>query len=104
GRPAGAARPGRILESPPLASGQHQQDQGDSALVQPELHPQDEGRQEHGDPGQPIPGEAPAASREAGSEPPVLLTAADVPALDAFQLTAAEPLPEPEPAPEALAP
>ncbi|MGE0591953.1 MAG: signal peptidase I [Vicinamibacterales bacterium] len=34
-------------------------------MVQPELHPEDEGRQEHGDPGQPGPDQAPAGIPEA---------------------------------------
>src|SRR6185503_20755563 len=58
GRPAGAARPGNVLAGPPLAPGQHQQDQGDRPLVQQELYPPDEGREEHGDPGQPVPDQA----------------------------------------------
>jgi signal peptidase I len=34
-------------------------------LVQPELHAQDEGRESHGDPGQPVPDQAPAGLPEA---------------------------------------
>ena len=52
-RAAGAARPGRLLARPPLASGEHQQDQGDRPLVQSELHPEDERREGDGNPGQP---------------------------------------------------
>ena len=52
-RAARAARPGRVLARASIASGQHQQDQGDRPLVQPELHPEDEGREVDGNPGEP---------------------------------------------------
>ena len=52
-RAARAARPDRLLARAPLASGEHQQDQGDRPLVQPELHPADEGREGDGNPGEP---------------------------------------------------
>ena len=53
-RVAGETRPGRLLAGAPFASRQYQQDQGDRPLVQQELHPQDEGREGDGDPGQPV--------------------------------------------------
>ena len=65
---AGAARPGRLLARAPVASGEHQQDQGDRALVQSELHPEDEGRESDGDPGQPIADAAAAGVSEAVSD------------------------------------
>ena len=37
-----------------LAPGQHQQDQGNRALVQPKLHSENEGRKGHRDPGEPV--------------------------------------------------
>ena len=57
--------PERVLAGAPVAPGQHQQDQGDRPLVQPELHPQDEGREGDGDPGQPLADAAPAGISEA---------------------------------------
>ena len=41
--------PERLLARASVASGEHQQDQGDRPLVQPELHPEDEGREGDGD-------------------------------------------------------
>ena len=52
-RAADAARPERLLARASIAPGEHQQDQGDRPLVQPELHPEDEGREGDGDPGEP---------------------------------------------------
>ena len=52
-RAAGAARPERLLARASIAPGEHQQDQGDRPLVQPELHPEDEGREGDGNPGEP---------------------------------------------------
>src|SRR5207302_10937453 len=54
-RVAGAARSERVLARASIASGEHQQDQGDRPLVQSELHPEDEGREGHGDSGEPDP-------------------------------------------------
>src|SRR4029077_17218549 len=51
--PARSARSDRLLARAPIASGQHQQDQGDRPLVQSELHPSDEGREVDGNPGEP---------------------------------------------------
>ena len=67
-RAAGAARPGRLLARAPVAPGEHQQDQGDRPLVQPELHPEDEGREGDGDPGQPHADAAAAGVPEAVSD------------------------------------
>ena len=57
-RVAGPPGPGPFLARPSIAPREHQQDQGDSPLVQQELHAQDEGREGHGDPGQPVPDQA----------------------------------------------
>ena len=65
GRTAGAARSERLLARPSLPSGEHQQDQGDRPLVQSELYPQDERREDHGDSGQPHPDQASARLSEA---------------------------------------
>src|SRR6185503_20711385 len=42
-----------VLARAPLPSREHQQDQGDRPLVQPELHPSDEGREVDGNPREP---------------------------------------------------
>ena len=49
-----AAGPRRLLAGPPLAPREYHEDQGDSALVQQELHPQDERFEGDGNPGQPV--------------------------------------------------
>src|SRR5438874_1053724 len=63
-RAARAARPDRLLAGTPLAPREHQQDQGDRALVQPELHPEDERREVDGNPGEPHADAAPAGVPE----------------------------------------
>ena len=68
-RAAGAARPERVLARAPIAPGEHQQDQGDRPLVQPELHPEDEGREGDGNPGQPHADAAAAGVPEAVGRP-----------------------------------
>src|SRR6185436_7371635 len=95
GRLAGPARPRGVLESPPVASGQHQQDQGDSPLVQQELHPQDEGREEHGDSGEPLANEAASGIPETlGDVPPLAAADAplDTPSLDDLPLSPVDPV------------
>ncbi len=69
-RVAGPPRSGPVLARPPVASGEHQQDQGDSPLVQQELHAQDEGRERDGDPGEPRPDQAAEGLSEALAPPP----------------------------------
>src|SRR5204863_7596563 len=88
-------RPRGVLEGPPVASGQHQQNQGDSPLVQPELHPEDEGRQEHGDSREPVADQTAAGIPEAVAEP--VMGAANEPSLsmDVLQPPPVEPMPEP---------
>ena len=49
-----------VLAGPPVAPGEHQQDQGDRPLVQPELHPEDERPEGDGDSGQPVADQAAA--------------------------------------------
>src|SRR5690606_5600205 len=79
-RAAGAARPGGVLAGAPLAPGEHPQDQGDSPLVQPELHPENERREGYGDSGQPhadeaAPGVPEAVAPAAGAASPALVAA-----------------------------
>ena len=69
-RAAGAAGPGGVLAGPPVAPGEHHEDQGDRALVQPELPAEDERPEGDGDPGQPVAdAAAPGVSAAVGSEP-----------------------------------
>src|SRR5207247_8230252 len=69
-RSAGQARSGCLLARPPFAPGEYQQDQGDRALVQSELHPEDEGREVDGNPGEPHTDAAAAGLPEAVTERP----------------------------------
>ena len=68
-RAAGPARRQRLLARASVASREHQQDQGDRPLVQPELHPEDEGREVDGNPREPH-ADAAAAGVPEAVEPP----------------------------------
>ncbi|MGC4084868.1 MAG: signal peptidase I [Vicinamibacterales bacterium] len=77
-RAADTARRERVLARAPIAPGEHQQDQGDRPVVQSELHPENEGREDNGDSGQ---SHANQASQGVSED----LTPASVSAASAFQ-------------------
>src|SRR5262245_18058780 len=60
---------GRVLARSSVSPGQHQQDQGDSPLVQQELYPSDERHEGQRDTGEPVSNEAAAGIPEAVVDP-----------------------------------
>src|SRR5207253_8422054 len=69
-RAAGAPRPDGLLARPSGALGEHQHDQGDRALVQSELHPEDERREDDGNPREPHADTSAARVSQAVSDKP----------------------------------
>src|SRR5581483_8146122 len=86
-----SARPRGLLARASVASGEYQQDQGDRPLVQPELHPEDEGRQIDGNPGQPH-------ADETAARVPEIVKGPEGPGTDAPERPALQLDGQPEPA------